>query len=193
MIFFFINRKNIRDENPKQKRLLVLSPAVQNNWYVPLSAQTVLHLKVQWQSAPEETSWLWSRRKKVIQLGGTAGERECEEEQTEHMAPPRSWLRPPHDTTRPHGNITTSAEDHMSSSGRSHPLLPLARFWFSGGNCQIRDEARKAADSFLELRIIRRGSITLTWRGSKVTVWSLLWLKTAPLYWTQWDGKIGPH
>lgn len=55
------------------------------------------------------------KKKKVIQLGGTAGERECEEEQTEHMAPPRSWLRPPHDTTRPHGNITTSAEDHMSS------------------------------------------------------------------------------
>lgn len=54
-------------------------------------------------------------KKKVIQLGGTAGERECEEEQTEHIAPPQSWLRPPHDTTRPHGNITTSAEDHMSS------------------------------------------------------------------------------
>lgn len=85
-MFILCRRINKRDKNPPKakKRLLVLLLAVQKNWYVPLSAQNALHLKLQ--GVPEE---VLEQKKKKSDPAGWNGRRATVQEETDGARHPR--------------------------------------------------------------------------------------------------------
>lgn len=58
-------------------------------------------------------------------------------------------------------------------------IVAVARFWFSGGNCQIQDEAQKNHRFFFGAADHKTWKRPAYVAGSKIMVWGLLWLKAA--------------